>query len=140
MKKLIVTCILLFCTSFANAGNFDMLVHGVSWHSSGNFNERNEGVGIVYNQSKELSYAVGVYDNSLSKTSVYALVQYLPIEYKAVQAGIFAGGITGYPLTKIAAGGLVRINRGTVYHQFQLVPSIKGVTPAVVGYSFGFHF
>lgn len=139
MKKLLLS-ILLCTSSFSYAGNFDILLHVKSWHSAGEFNERNTGIGVVYNQSKGTSYAVGVYRNSLNNTSAYALIQYLPIEYKALQAGIFAGAISGYPNANIAAGALLKINTGDYYHQFQIVPKVQGVTPAVVGYSLGFKF
>ncbi len=135
--KYLVAIFALFLSLSASA---DVLVHVGSKHSSGKYNENNYGVGLVHQQNDSLSYAAGVYKNSLNDTSAYALVQYLPLQYKAFEAGFFGGVVSGYPKSPFAAGGLVRVHQGVVYHQFQLIPKVKGVTPATVGYSLGFKF
>ena len=135
--KYLVAIFALFLSLSAHA---DVLVHVGSKHSSGNYNENNYGIGLVHQQNDTVSYAVGVYKNSVNNTSAYALAQYLPLQYKAFEAGFFGGVVSGYPHGIFAAGGLVRVHQGAFYHQFQLIPKVKGVTPATVGYSLGFKF
>lgn len=61
-------------------------VHIASYHFSGNFNEINPG---LYCQTE--NYEIGVYHNSLSKTSVYAARN-----FQGENWGLMAGMVTGY--------------------------------------------
>ena len=81
------------------------------WDRSHNFNEHNYGLGLEETFLGDLAGHVGLYRNSLNKDSVYALVSYTPVHFKAVSAGIIGGAVTGYPIYPVVpvAGLLVDV-------------------------------
>ena len=148
MKKLIITFVLLLCSSVSFAGDFTLHTSLGSYHTEkyqGNefkeWNQRNEGFSIEWNQTKELSYQIGSYHNSEWKNSKFAFVQYLPIEYKGASVGAFGGYVSGYELTNIAAGLMLRYKVEKVVFTTRYVPKVdKRLGSSVFGFEVGYNF
>jgi len=74
------------------------------------YNERNLGLGLE-RQKGDWSLGVGFYDNSIDKTTVYALGGWTPLRLFGTRVGLAAGPATGYNCGhRICAigGGLVQ--------------------------------
>lgn len=102
-------------------------VHIASYHLSGNFNEINPG---VYCQTE--NYEIGVYHNSLSKTSVYAARS-----FQSENWGLMAGVVTGYrykAMPAIAVSYRILIAEKT-YAKISVIPPFKN-SPLTLGFSF----
>ncbi|MDA8260742.1 MAG: hypothetical protein M0Z99_34770 [Betaproteobacteria bacterium] len=64
-------------------------------------NQDNPGLGLQYQYNENLGFAGGAYENSYSRTSVYALALYTPAHLNlpfgfTASAGIAAGAVGGY--------------------------------------------
>lgn len=119
-----------------------------SWHTQKpvglkfkEWNQRNKGFGIEWRQSDDLSFQIGSYDNSEWKHSKYAFIQYLPIEYKGFYTGVFGGYVSGYELTNVAAGLMVRYKVDRVVFTTRFVPKVdKRMGSSVFGFEVGYNF
>ena len=126
-----------------------IIVHGPSHHftlhSSGRaWNEFNAGIGIRREFSADFSGQVGMYHNSLYRTSAYASVDYTPLHVGRFAAGGFAALATGYRSGVTPAGGaLLRWQGDKASVAVRLVPkisSMKDDAPGMVSVEFGWRF
>lgn len=74
--------------------------HTRSW-ARDSLNQDNPGLGVQYQYSPNLGLAGGAYENSYSRTSLYALAFYTPAHFAlpfglTASAGIAAGSVSGY--------------------------------------------
>lgn len=70
---------------------------GVSHHlSDGNYNERNGGLGIEHDLSKNWRLMAGMYKNSFRRDSLYVGGGYLPLRIGPVRLGAAGGMFSGY--------------------------------------------
>lgn len=103
MKKSLL--LLLLLPTFANASDLWLSASLVSKHSKAedhtgySYNSENYGLGIEYG-----NIMLGEYRNSFRKHSKYVLCAYTPLHYKAMQAGVAVGAVTGY--TAFNNGGI----------------------------------
>lgn len=105
------------------------------------WNQRNEGFSVEWHQNKELSYQIGSYDNSEWKHSKYAFVQYMPLQHKGFSAGAFGGYVSGYALTNVAAGLMVRYKMDSVVFTTRFIPKVdKRMGSSVFGFEVGYNF
>lgn len=96
----------------------ELVVHGVSHHFNDRqhpdgrgWNERNEGAGLRWSMSPVLHVQTGAYRNSIDRTSLYALGEWLPVAVGPVQLGVFGGVATGYPSLHYGVGApMARVN------------------------------
>ena len=68
------------------------------WHNREHYNERNDGLGILYKLKlggDRVDVSAGVYRNSERERSYYALVNWALADW-AIRPGIAAGVVTGY--------------------------------------------
>lgn len=68
----------------------------LSKHSSGEWCEANYGVGYRQDSGEWAGWAVGVYKNSLCKTSFYVAREWLYQVAGPLHLGVLAGAVTGY--------------------------------------------
>lgn len=138
MKKLIIAGMLCTAATVACAQT-DVVIHTVSHHfqDRGNgkaWNEANTGIGVRHETSENTSVQVGVYRNSIDRTSAYVVGDWTPIGVGPVRVGAFAGAATGYERFKVApVGGLVARVMGERYGvTFRAAPKVSGYSAAVV--------
>jgi len=130
-QGLIGFCVLLvlaFFTAATFAQTRSAVLHVGSYHfdRSQDWNEQNYGLGYRYQYNANWSYQTGFYKNSYSRDTLYAIVQH---EWRifGVQAGAFAGFVTGYD-APIAAGLMASSKNFTL----RLVPPISSQTTGVI--------
>lgn len=118
VKRLTAALVLASIAGLANADELSVQVHGLSHHfTPGEWNERNAGLGIRYAFDRDVALQGGLFRNSISRTSVYALADWTPFHVGAVSAGAFAGVATGYMWRPVAGltpvtGAVVRADFG----------------------------
>lgn len=93
-------------------------IHTEAW-ARRDLNQINPGLGLEYQASPDVGYAVGFYRNSYRRTSVYALGVWTPLRLAipgglTASAGLAAGLVSGYtrtecPVRPLAAGAVLRI-------------------------------
>jgi len=146
MKYILLAIALASCTFTASADlSIDFNIgskHAKSSDPSLNkkYNEVNLGLGLTKQTSEHLFVTGGFYKNSLSKTSYYiggglnySLVDTSSID---VQVGVVGGLVTGYSVNIAPMlAPTVAIGIDDVRLQMRFIPEIKGITPAVVGFS-----
>lgn len=101
-------------------------LHIASHHMTGKFNEINPG---VYCQTE--NYEVGVYKNSLSKTSVYSAKS-----FQGENFGLMLGVVTGYHykiMPAVAVSARILITEKT-YAKVSVIPPFKN-SPLTFGFS-----
>lgn len=117
MKTAITIIALCALSTVANAQsnppNWGLVVHGLSYHTDRmtngqRYNEVNVGVGLRYRITHDLAIQGGHFKNSINRQANYLIVDYTPLHFGDSSAGLFAGRVTGYPLTKYAAGVVLR--------------------------------
>ncbi len=127
-------------------GDISLVVSGVShhfgqrsyWDESGQnrkWNEVNFGGGIEYQLSKHFYAAAGGYKNSIHKASFYAGAGVETDGSRKFGAGLEAGLITGYEIPVVPSLiPYIRIGsrNSPLNLKVNLIPPIKGLTPAVV--------
>lgn len=102
----------------AQAPQAHLIIHGLSWHNHNthkgkHYNERNDGAGLRVDLgalAPDTSVQVGRYRNSYRQHSTYAIADWTPLAWGHLQAGAFAGLVTGYPMTDgraMPAAGLI---------------------------------
>ena len=89
------------------------MLHGLSAHAGRKnngqrYNESHAGLGLRYQITSDVAIQGGSFKNSLSAQATYLLADYTPLHFGPVSAGAFAGRVTGYPMTKYAAGAVIR--------------------------------
>lgn len=132
--KLVFLIMLLLSSSVSFAGEHFMTVNMAAYHFNRgatqdlNFNEKNFGLGYEY-KKEDTTYHVGYYENSVRKTSLYALVSYSPLHLNNIDIGVVGGGITGYNIEPIAPafGASVTIASNTVAMNIMLVPEVQSL-------------
>jgi len=110
-------------------------LHGVSWHKTGTFNERNYGIGIRNQINQDLAFQVGYYKNSVNKDTFYSVINYTPLTVGPVAVGVFGGLASGYK-TPLVGGAMVNIGYVTV----RIIPPIRSITPLTLGLEVGIPF
>ena len=127
-------------------GDITLVISGAShhfgqrsyWDENGQnrkWNETNYGAGLEYQLSKHFYVAAGGYKNSIHKPSFYAGAGVETNGSKPLGIGLEAGLITGYEIPVVpSAIPYIRIGSRNAPMNFKvnLIPPIKGVTPAVV--------
>ncbi len=97
----------LATTHAANASPspWSLDINTTSYHTEAwarhQLNQDNPGLGVQYQYSPSLGFAAGAYENSYSRTSLYALALYTPAHFTlpfglTASAGIAAGSVSGY--------------------------------------------
>ena len=121
----------------ASAPEIWLNVGGFSRHfdRSNRYNERNFGFGIEWRTSEQFAFMAGVYDNSLSKHSQYAAVNWQPWSLGPVKLGAALGVMNGYPSLKrggtfFAALPMASIEGRRFGINLGLIPSMKNVDGA----------
>jgi hypothetical protein len=110
-------------------------LHLAAWHSAPGYHSAVPGIGVLCRESDYLGGA-GVFSNSVGRTSAYAIMGAQPWRVGGVRVGAFAGFATGYRKGVVpVAAGYVTFGNGV---SLTLVPRIKNVTPATVGFSLEF--
>lgn len=71
-------------------------VTGLSWHDRPGYNGTNTGFGLETQIEPRWSGALGVYHNSLYRTTLYAVGKYQWIQQGAWQINVNMGAATGY--------------------------------------------
>lgn len=127
-------------------GDVSFVLSGVShhfgqrsyWDDKGQnvkWNEVNYGAGIEYQLSRHFYATAGGYKNSIHKASFYAGAGIETDGSRKLGAGVEAGIITGYEIP-IVPSLIPYIRIGSRNDPFNLkvnlIPPIKGLTPAVV--------
>ncbi|MDI1226879.1 MAG: hypothetical protein PSY14_04255 [bacterium] len=108
------------------------------WDENGQnrkWNETNYGAGLEYQLSKHFYVAAGGYKNSIHRASFYGGVGAETNGGKPLGLGIEAGLITGYEIPVVPSViPYVRIGsrNAPVNLKINVIPPIKGLTPAVV--------
>jgi hypothetical protein len=85
------------------AGAQTLLSGFVSKHSSGDYCESNPGIGIRIDSGEWAGYAVGVYRNSLCRTSVYVAREWTRQVAGPFHVGVLGAVATGYRWAVIPA-------------------------------------
>lgn len=146
MKKIITALALAACAITASAADYSLVIHGVSHHFSerqhGKWNELNYGAALRVGINSDLSAQAGVYRNSESATSAYALADYAPIHIGAISLGAFGGVATGYEARNLTpiAGAVVRVKFDRVSVAVRLAPKAGVGGSAVASIEAGFSF
>lgn len=121
-----------------------VILGGISRHSCRDcgFRESNPGLALQwspkwlkeYTDSNDWRFAAGTYINSNDRHSVYAGVQWLPIDYGVVKAGLQAAVITNYLHKSVLPTLLPTISVETkhVGADIFLVPKFPSVSSAVL--------
>jgi hypothetical protein len=133
IKKLILIAATLIATSVS--AQTTVQLHGLSWHKTGTFNERNYGIGIRNQINRDLAFQVGYYKNSVNKDTFYSVINYTPLTVGPVAVGVFGGFASGYK-SPLVGGAMVNIGYVTV----RIIPEIRNVTPLTVGLEVGIPF
>ena len=131
--KTIAACALLAMSAAASAqSDTHIVIHGLSHHAHARpngqaWNEVNTGIGFRRELTSDLSAQVGIYRNSIDRTSTYALIDYTPLQLGPVNAGAFIGAATGYvPAVRPMAGAVIRIDAGRFTPALRLIPKVPG--------------
>lgn len=85
----------------AQAAEYFLLVPFTSHHFSGSYNEVNPGIGLDVRLWGDHGVQVGTYYNSIRRQTVYAAANVGLLRYENVRLGLLAGGMTGYPISKV---------------------------------------
>lgn len=121
-----------------------LILGGISRHTCRDcgFRESNPGLAVQwspawlkeYSDSNDWRLTAGAYINSNDRNSVYAGVQWLPIEYGVVKAGVQAAVITNYLKKSILPTLLPTISIETKYvgADIFLVPKFPSVSSAIL--------
>ena len=144
MKHLILAAAVALTACQAQAETH-LQLHGISKHveqrAVGEWNERNVGLGLRKQYNPDFGVQVGLYRNSISRTTAYALAQYTPLHVGKLSGGMFAGLASGYNYRYPVAGGLLATYQGSVYSTtVRYIPTIKGVATGVVALEVGVKF
>lgn len=145
MKRIFLAALAAFFLCPAFAGELHLQLHGLSWHAEpqadgSKWNETNPGLGVRYQIDEIWGVQGGAYHNSVSKPTVYGVVDWTPLRHGPLAAGGFAGLATGYPLRSVVpmGGVLVRWQGHRMSTTVRLIPRIRNVTPTTIAFEVGF--
>jgi hypothetical protein len=107
----------------ACAGTWRLDLNMASYHTEAwarrTLNQRNPGLGVAWQADRTWAIAGGAYWNSYRRETVYALIEWTPVQIGAdhgwhVDAGLAGGLVSGYrrdevSVEPLAGGALVRI-------------------------------
>jgi hypothetical protein len=128
MKRLAIVLASLLALNSVKADELSAIAHGFSYHLDNHgFNQDNYGVGLRFERD-DIGIQTGTYYNSVRKDSVYALVDWSPLQTESfgcfkAEAGLFAGATTGYLHPVIPVAGLQSaIKCGNVFARVRVAP------------------
>lgn len=131
MKILIALALALPVSAISATGDTHVIVHGLSRHAAprttGDWNEVNTGLGLRYELNDTLSIQGGVYRNSVNRQSVYSSLDWTPLSYGPVSAGVYAGVVSGYADSKyrVGGGGLIRYQADKASITLRVLPDAR---------------
>jgi len=111
MKKTALALLSILAVSSAKADELSIIGHGFSKHLvNHNFNERDFGAAVRLERN-DFAIQVGAYRNSFYKDTVYSGIDWSPLHYNLggcfkLDAGLYAGGATGYKYAVTPMGGV----------------------------------
>lgn len=143
MKKVAVVLASILSITSANADELSFIGHGFSKHLvNHNFNERDFGAALRLERN-DFAIQVGAYRNSFYKDTVYSGVDWSPLHYDLgscfkLDAGLYAGGATGYKYTVTPMAGVqAAVKCNDVFVRVRAMPDpffkSKGVAAVEVG-------
>jgi len=153
MKALgILLALFVGLSAHAEPGDYHIITHGFSYHtvprpSDPQWNQVNPGHGIRYELNDTVSIQAGFYKNSYYRNSVYAGVDWTPLDLKIpdvgslstgrLQMGGFIGLASGYTdKAGVAGGGLVRWQGQKFSLAVRIVPAKCTIFALEMGYKF----
>lgn len=143
MKKTLIVLLSILSTT-VNAAELSIVGHGLSKHlDNHNFNEHNYGAALRL-ENKDFATQVGGYHNSLRKDTFYAGIDWSPIHYNItgcvnVDAGLYAGGATGYKYTVTPMFGIqAAVKCDNVFVRARMIPDPFYNSKAVGAVEVGF--
>ena len=144
MKKIAVVLASMLAVTTANADELSIIGHGFSKHIvNHNFNERDFGAALRLERN-DFAIQAGAYRNSFYKDTVYSGVDWSPLHYDLegcvkVDAGLYAGGATGYKYTVTPMGGVqAAIKCKDVFVRVRAMPDPFFKSKGVGAVEFGF--
>jgi hypothetical protein len=143
MKKIVVAFLSMIAYTSCNAEELSIVGHGFSKHlQNHDFNERNYGAALRFEKG-EYAFQAGVYRNSINKDTVYMGFDWSPIHFNIhqclnFQAGLYAGGATGYEYTVTPVVGVQAALRcKDVFVRVRVMPDSFYNSKAVGAIEFG---
>ncbi len=110
MKFISIILLVISLPGFAADTYFDANLASYHWGredvAQNNLNETNPGIGIE-RDTGEWRQMAGVYQNSIRRTSSYALLGYMPFRVDNLSLGGVGGVVTGYFVEVVPAVGLI---------------------------------
>lgn len=152
MKKILVAFILsnFIIPSVVLAGNWDLQLHGLSYHFSnrtvGDWEQFNRGVGIRYEFNDTWSLQAGQYKNSDSTPAHaiytnYGLIDVTPFQADQFHFGGFVGMGSRYENGVRALGGLIARWQGDIFNvTTRLAPKVNDSGSVVLAFEVGMRF
>jgi hypothetical protein len=145
MKKINIIISILFLSLVpVKAQEISIIGHGFSKHiKNHNFNELPYGIGLRYEKG-EYAIQTGYFYNSIRNNSFYAGMDWSPIHTNITgclnfEAGLYAGGATGYKYTVTPMAGVQSSLRcKNVFVRLRAMPDIFYSAKAVGAIEFGF--
>lgn len=92
---------MLFLISCTSEAQTSIQLNGISIHQKSGYNGINLGLGVEQKLTSNVSGAIGFYNNSIDKPSVYILLKHELFEYNDFKFNLQFGGVTGYKDTFI---------------------------------------
>ena len=148
MKKIVLLCLLLSGCNSLTPQSIGIVGTGLSHHAiertNPSYNETNSGAGLRLNLDKDTAIQGGFYNNSYSKQSNYAIIDYSPYKLLKqndcgnIDTGGFLGAATGYKEYPVPVVGIQgAIHCGDFYIRSRVTPApIAGVVLSLeVGYT-----
>lgn len=98
-----ILCVLLWSiASLVQAHDRWINIHGYSWHDRSGYNQNNWGLGLEKKTQDRWSAAVGIYRNSIDRTSVYGIARYHWVDTDMVKINVMIGTVSGYDVRPLA--------------------------------------
>lgn len=130
-----------------STNNTALVIHGLShhFHARANgqaWNEDNTGIGLRRYLGNDISGQIGVYRNSIRRTSAYVLFDYMPLTIGPVSFGGFVGTATGYNASpvRLIGGAVARVQMQRVSLAARIAPKAGLAGSAVATVEAGFAF
>ena len=143
MKKTALALLSVLAVNSSNATELSIVGHGFSKHLvNHNFNERDFGAAVRLERN-DFAIQVGAYRNSFYKDTVYSGIDWSPLHYNLggcfkLDAGLYAGGATGYKYAVTLMGGVqAAIKCENVFVRVRAMPDPFYNSKAVGAIEFG---
>jgi hypothetical protein len=127
MKHLLF--LLLFVTSTVAAESY-LHLNGVSKHNKSGYNEQNWGAGYEQSINSTWTAAVGAYNNSEYRHSVYAYARYSVYKNNQWDIGINSGIVTGYRKQSVLPLALPEVCYNWVCSM--IIPQVGGIEASAI--------